>query len=1345
MNINIQKRNTKTLDISLNSKGEKLIYTVVPPKNPIQITTQRNGNNNNNQSNHSNINTNLSNTNISIQQEIPMQTQQNQIEKSDLLSKNQNTLPKITVTLPKSKNNDQNRFHFTPTPPKQPERPKDPSEKNKFIFNESTIYNKLNDSELTNNYKEPWSSISTYIKVMYNLTVENFFYPLRVHLNELKSDELDPRDLYLYEKVKIYPCYEFDDRAEYDVFVKFSIRAPKYREGSTIKERKMRQIDWTFTERLSNRKLLFFSFSPLMEKIEAVAVSRAKKGTIQNNVVPISFLQGTLDIGKEYFMFEPTDHWNGPLFDNLLNTSEMTLPKILTKPIISLDFSDNLINNESLFNVPSLFLNKNEFHSEYEIKSTGEDVIFYCNEFVSSLEKQTASKERFVKRTLNDICDFMENIERQKGNMKKFDKNSEVVKTVSTEIQKYVGFKSINEKWPFDSFSEEEFHEKCTVDHEQYKALKFSLNHHLTLVNGAPGTGKTYLACELVKLLIQSCYEHPIIVVTYKNVSLDGFLNNIANFLEKNEIDFVRIGGKPRTENKYILSKQLDRVIPPDIQLMRHQIIYLVSMNVMMNDCLKELENKPLNEVSKSIITEIDNSINIRKTLFNMFPFYSRQEEMNITNFFIPLQCIPSAESYFNCWLLGDDYFNETKRLLHRNLTQKYENLLNEFGGYLKNKENKNNSEVIDDIIGNQFFGDEEKFYHFLKANEKRINSKDLTVIPDILKKKFNPYIDETSSDRESNYLFYYIEDEKKEFIPIDVEKAMREKFIQMMSSKEKVNSFKKFLNDMKTIISEYTIILREKCQEKLNAFEKVEINHLASELSKKKLIAMTATRAAQYKSCLDLSDCRFMIVEEAGELTEPMAFSIIPKTIENLVMIGDYRQLRPTVEHTLTFHPYNHHISLFEKEVIHAKSIKAENLFTLSIQRRMHPQIASLLRQVFYNDNKDDEKLNDDESTEKLEKPFEFPNHIQFWLHDFEEETENIKMRSHVNVKEAQVCAHLFLMMLCRGYKSSEITIISLYKGQKRQIERELVSMIDRYYSDDKLKIYDAFDFENDLHDVEGSRDLKELIELRKSLVGRYVKCLDDFQGEENEVIIISLTRSQKPGFVKNENRALVTLSRARQAEFVIGNKNVFGPENTINPLWQKITSSATTVDPNAMHYNGIASVLCADHAREVIVIMLTKLSDFIECRFNCCLKKCDFMCHCGHKCNLPCHLHEEVVETRPDLSDILARRYFCSERCQNHCKNGHQCEGMCGNCSHFGCPPCQHPCNGKCHLCSRSCALKCCHDGQCQCKFSGFCADCHAKISDFHGKLKFWNKTDLVCNKCFKKRAEMKKYGKI
>jgi helicase required for RNAi-mediated heterochromatin assembly 1 len=65
----------------------------------------------------------------------------------------------------------------------------------------------------------------------------------------------------------------------------------------------------------------------------------------------------------------------------------------------------------------------------------------------------------------------------------------------------------------------------------------------------------------------------------------------------------------------------------------------------------------------------------------------------------------------------------------------------------------------------------------------------------------------------------------------------------------------------------------------------------------------------------------------------------------------------------------------------------------------------------------------------------------------------------------------------------------------------------------------------------------------------------VDNYQGEENDIIILSLVRSNsenKIGFLKISNRVCVALSRARQGLFIFGNsKCLLGSETK---LWDDV-----------------------------------------------------------------------------------------------------------------------------------------------------------------------------------------------
>jgi superfamily I DNA and/or RNA helicase len=57
----------------------------------------------------------------------------------------------------------------------------------------------------------------------------------------------------------------------------------------------------------------------------------------------------------------------------------------------------------------------------------------------------------------------------------------------------------------------------------------------------------------------------------------------------------------------------------------------------------------------------------------------------------------------------------------------------------------------------------------------------------------------------------------------------------------------------------------------------------------------------------------------------------------------------------------------------------------------------------------------------------------------------------------------------------------------------------------------------------------------------GVRIATIDNFQGEENKIIIVSLVRSNPrkiPGFLKVENRVNVLLSRAKHGLYLIGNR---------------------------------------------------------------------------------------------------------------------------------------------------------------------------------------------------------------
>lgn len=100
----------------------------------------------------------------------------------------------------------------------------------------------------------------------------------------------------------------------------------------------------------------------------------------------------------------------------------------------------------------------------------------------------------------------------------------------------------------------------------------------------------------------------------------------------------------------------------------------------------------------------------------------------------------------------------------------------------------------------------------------------------------------------------------------------------------------------------------------------------------------------------------------------------------------------------------------------------------------------------------------------------------------------------SKSNQYEAQFLAGLCRYLIQQGYNADEITVLTMYTGQMFLLKKEI----------------------GVIHTCKGVR----------------ITCVDNFQGEENKIILLSLVRSNdqgKIGFLGIDNRICVSLSRAK------------------------------------------------------------------------------------------------------------------------------------------------------------------------------------------------------------------------
>lgn len=155
-----------------------------------------------------------------------------------------------------------------------------------------------------------------------------------------------------------------------------------------------------------------------------------------------------------------------------------------------------------------------------------------------------------------------------------------------------------------------------------------------------------------------------------------------------------------------------------------------------------------------------------------------------------------------------------------------------------------------------------------------------------------------------------------------------------------------------------------------------------------------------------------------------------------------------------------------------------------LGVQHRMSPDIARLIVPAIYPTLENHCSVIEYPSVKSMSENVFFLSHTEQELVDHEG-------RSHLNVYEANMCLAQARYLLMQGYNANQITILATYSAEL-------------------------------LHFRKLRRDQVLLRPIRISVV-------DNFQGEENDIITLSLVRSnpdESIGFLRIDNRLCVALS---------------------------------------------------------------------------------------------------------------------------------------------------------------------------------------------------------------------------
>ena len=500
-----------------------------------------------------------------------------------------------------------------------------------------------------------------------------------------------------------------------------------------------------------------------------------------------------------------------------------------------------------------------------------------------------------------------------------------------------------------------------------------------------------------------------------------------------------------------------------------------------------------------------------------------------------------------------------------------------------------------------------------------------------------------------------------------------------------------------------------------------------AATLKKAIIVGATVVGASKRLEKFRAAEPFAAVVEEACEVMEPTLISVLAvKSLQKLELVGDHRQLPAFVQqcwYNLETTMPSIKTSMFERLIgdvrwkktgrqIHATPNAVIHRVPFSVldeQRRMRRNLADLTRPHYSDVTKitdhpktatqrlgDTLVLRAPGSRECRKQLSALQLHQQSWsslsLDTVPGVTSNVFFwdlpgnaesrpeagLSACNESEARSVVNISKFLILCGTPPSSITIITPYKGQKNLIIKLL-----------RLeKLLPERSFNNPGYHEDAAPIT--------------VSTVDTFQGDENDIILLSLVRC-KPGnrFIELQNRFIVAVSRARLALFIVGcrdavvkgyNQDSKGPAHWVGFVEHLETGGTNIGDAGGgeMVSTSAASrigpgfpICCPRHTSSVWSIRDSKTfpTDANWGSFCCqvcttklpCTHKCGMVCHspslqphtpkCTKPVSRPCETHREVIlycgdikrSTPDEPQEQALRRFACEVRVDHRRPCGH------------------------------------------------------------------------------------------
>ncbi|KAG0627986.1 hypothetical protein M758_2G241900 [Ceratodon purpureus] len=788
-----------------------------------------------------------------------------------------------------------------------------------------------------------------------------------------------------------------------------------------------------------------------------------------------------------------------------------------------------------------------------------------------------------------------------------------------------------------------------SFDECQLKAIELAVTNRLTIIQGPPGTGKTYIACKLLQLLLSASTfpeGSPILVITFKNHALDQFLEKCLAFC-KGDDSIVRVGSRSKNEalEKYNLKNKETRndefrfEFLENIRKTKEIQQSMESALKDFNECLQSFD--PLMVIAPGLqlhffIKRLAHPDRVQAICARTLLEGSSLAEVLILD--------KHPEDADPGWVTDILWLKQSLVAEIRSWIPKPEVLktAKECFSAKKPLESRPPQRVVSaetnatvDSSKATTVGDSDEEQDDKEEQERRSAYESLrqdTKLEDLDTKSAHGFDSRNKNQWSQSETF--MEFSKKRdvhqtsaaYALLDLDESWINELAHgdpyhLSPGLRAILVYKYWQmgvdvawQRLASIKAQYDTILQD--TEEISKRRKLAI------FQKAKIIGITTTGAAMHQSVLKCLSPAVILVEEAAEILEPNVLAVLNPNLQHLILIGDHEQLRPTVASYPLDRWHGFSVSMFERLVKHNK-LPFQHL---SQQCRMREEFVPMLRPI-YPFLKTHTKL---VSGSRNKAPTCMVKTMYFWAHSYQEKS----VRSYENLGEAEMVVALARWIVSELQNPQGLTILAAYGGQVTTIQK----MLEKY------------------------ADLKEV----------EVHTIDRFQGSENEIVIVSLVRSNpigKIGYLSDRSRLCVAASRARAGVYFVGNNSTLAKKSAD---WRKLIQDLDT--KRAM--GDSIPLCCPRHPSRPPYALENSTASIFEPRDVCNLR-CEEELPCGHACTSTCHTGNHSL---PCQERVPFTFRFCGHTHTKLCHQDHELELSCKTVVTHKFETCKHSAQVKC-----------------------------------------------------------------